>query len=309
MTLALATEMDRPSEREVRFSRLLDAPRELVWRMWSEPQHVHRWFGPAGFTTTTQVFDFRPGGQWIHTMHGPDGTDYPNRVVFREIDPPARLVYENGWDLPGAPLDFQVVVTFQPEGPKTRLTLHMTFYDAATFKTAVETYGVLQGGIETLDRFAEEAAELGRTPPDTSDREIVTVRVIRATRDRVWDAWTIPDQWKHWWGPDGFTNTIHVMEVKSGGRWEFIMHGPDGTDYRNESQYLQVIRPEYLEYRHHSTPGFVAYVNFQELGANTQVTLRLVLDSAADFERAVKVFHAREGAQQTLARLAALVER
>jgi uncharacterized protein YndB with AHSA1/START domain len=146
---------EQPSDREVIFSRLLDAPRELVWKVWSEPQHMHQWWGPAGFTTTTHEFSFVPNGVWRFIMHGPDGTDYPNRVVFREIVPPSRIVYENGWDLPGSPLDFSVVVTLDAEGAKTRFSLHMTFRDAESYKTAVERYGVLEGGTQTLDRLAE----------------------------------------------------------------------------------------------------------------------------------------------------------
>jgi uncharacterized protein YndB with AHSA1/START domain len=87
-------------------------------------------------------------------MHGPDGTDYPTVIVFRAIDPKSRIVYENAWDLPGAPLDFTVVVDFVAEGTGTRLTLHMTFADEAAMRTAVERYGVLRGGVETFERIA-----------------------------------------------------------------------------------------------------------------------------------------------------------
>lgn len=144
----------RPSDREVVFSRLIEAPRELVWQAWTSPQHVHQWWGPDGFTTTTHEFDFVPGGVWRFVMHGPDGTDYPNRVVFREIQPPSRLVYENGWDTPGAELDFRVVTTLVQEGKSTRLSLHMTFRNAKAMQLAVERYGVLEGGEQTLERLA-----------------------------------------------------------------------------------------------------------------------------------------------------------
>jgi uncharacterized protein YndB with AHSA1/START domain len=110
--------------------------------------------GPAGFTTTTHEFSFVPDGVWRFIMHGPDGTDYPTVVVFREIEAPSRLVYGNGWDLPGSPLDFKVVVTFVAEGTKTRLALHMTFNSDEAYRTAVERYGVLHGGTQTLDRLA-----------------------------------------------------------------------------------------------------------------------------------------------------------
>lgn len=136
------------------FSRLIAAPVETVWEIWSELRHLHEWFGPAGFTITTQEFAFAPGGMWRFTMHGPEGTDYPNRIVFRTIEPKTQIVYANSWDLPDAPLDFTVVVTFAAEGERTRLILHMTFANDAAMQTAVERYGVLSGGVETFERMA-----------------------------------------------------------------------------------------------------------------------------------------------------------
>jgi uncharacterized protein YndB with AHSA1/START domain len=153
-TLTEPGTVERPSDREVVFSRRLAAPIELVWEVWTRPEHLHQWFGPTGFTTTTHEFAFGPDGVWRFTMHGPDGTDYPNRIVFREIVPPSRLVYENGWDLPGAPLDFRVVVSLVPDGKGTRLSIHMTWHDAEALRTAVDRYGVLEGGEQTLERMA-----------------------------------------------------------------------------------------------------------------------------------------------------------
>ncbi|MEP6731626.1 MAG: SRPBCC domain-containing protein [bacterium] len=154
---AATTQFEQPSDREVVFTRLLDAPVDLVWRMWSDIRHVHEWWGPTGFTTTTHEFNFVAGGAWRHVMHGPDGTDYPNRVVFLEIEPPRRIVYENSWDLPDTPIDFIAVVTFLPDGKKTKLSQRMTFRDTTSFKTAVEVYGVLAGGVQNMDRLAHYA--------------------------------------------------------------------------------------------------------------------------------------------------------
>lgn len=149
----MVRQRQRGDDREVVFTRLVDAPREQVWRMWSEQRHLHEWWGPAGFTTTTSDFDFVPGGAWRHVMHGPDGTDYPTQIVYREIDPPSRLVYDNTWDLPGAPLEFQVVVTLEAIETKTALSLRMTFPSADALRVAVERYGVLDGGPQTFDRL------------------------------------------------------------------------------------------------------------------------------------------------------------
>src|ERR1044071_1331635 len=83
-------------ERELVISRLFDAPREMVWAAWTDPKQVVKWWGPNGFTTTIHEMDVRPGGVMRHTMHGPDGTDYPNKSTFLEVKPPELLRYSHG---------------------------------------------------------------------------------------------------------------------------------------------------------------------------------------------------------------------
>ncbi len=77
-------DMTSISDREIVATRVFDAPRELVFQVWTDAKHVSNWWGPRGFTTTTYEMDVRPGGVWRHVMHGPDGTDYPNEIVFVE---------------------------------------------------------------------------------------------------------------------------------------------------------------------------------------------------------------------------------
>src|SRR6185295_14579773 len=97
--------------REIVYSRVFDAPRELVWKMWSEPEHIVEWWGPNGFRTTMQKMDFRPGGEWQFVMHGPDGTDYQNKSIYREIVKPERISYTHV----SGPL-FEATATFDDEG-------------------------------------------------------------------------------------------------------------------------------------------------------------------------------------------------
>ncbi len=80
------------AERELISSRLLDAPRDLVFRAFTDPDHLRQWWGPRGFNNTFLEFDPRPGGVWQFVMHGPNGTDYPNRHIFLEIVKPERIV-------------------------------------------------------------------------------------------------------------------------------------------------------------------------------------------------------------------------
>lgn len=136
-----------------------------------------------------------------------------------------------------------------------------------------------------------------------ADREIVTTRVVDAPRERVWRAWTDRAQVAQWWGPNGFTSTIHEMDLRPGGVWQFVMHGPDGVDYKNNSIFEEIVRPERLVYTHVSGPKFQATATFDEHGGKTTVTTRMLFDTAAERDRTVKVFGAVEGARQTLERL------
>ena len=148
-----------PAEQEFVFERIFDAPRELVFKAWTDPEHLAHWWGPKGFTNTFREIDVRPGGVWRFVMHGPDGTDYDNKVVFSEVVEPERLVYTHGGDEDGESGQFQVTVTFAEEGDKTRLTMQMLFESAAERDKMIE-FGAIEGANQTLDRLAEHLARM-----------------------------------------------------------------------------------------------------------------------------------------------------
>jgi uncharacterized protein YndB with AHSA1/START domain len=141
------------SDRELVITRLLHAPRELVFEVFTNPDHVSKWWGPSGFTNTLLVLDLRPGGEWRHIMHGPDGTDYPNRSVFKEIVRPERLVFTHGKGLENDPDMFLATVTFEARGSKTMLTMRMLFNTAAELKKVVTEYHAIEGGNQNMDRL------------------------------------------------------------------------------------------------------------------------------------------------------------
>ena len=164
--------------------------------------------------------------------------------------------------------------------------------------------GLLDVGLPGRRRLSRR-----RNMANTADREIVTTRVVDAPRERVWTAWTDREQVAQWWGPNGFTNTIHEMDLRPGGVWRFVMHGPDSTDYKNKIIYEEIVKPERLSYLHESAPKFHATATFDEDGGKTTVTLRSLFDTAKERDRTVKVFGAVEGAKQMLGRLAEHVAR
>ncbi len=143
------------ADREITTSRVFDATRELVWKVWTDPNHIGNWWGPNGFTNTIETMEVKPGGIWKLIMHGPDGTDYPNRITYIEVVKPERLVYKHGSDLEDHPGDFHVTVTFEEENGKTKLTMLSLFKTSAARDEVVEKYGAIEGMNQTLNRLGD----------------------------------------------------------------------------------------------------------------------------------------------------------
>jgi uncharacterized protein YndB with AHSA1/START domain len=142
------------ADREIVLSREFDAPRELVWRAYTDPAHIVNWWGPDGFTNTIYEMEVRPGGRWRFMMHGPDGKDWPNRITYREVVAPERLEYLHGEDVDDDPGAFDVTITFEDLGGSTRVTQRMLFATAAQ-REGVVSFGAIELGNQTMRKLAE----------------------------------------------------------------------------------------------------------------------------------------------------------
>jgi len=140
-----------------------------------------------------------------------------------------------------------------------------------------------------------------RPAEEAAGREIVSTRVFDAPRGLVFEAWIDPDQLARWWGPKGFTNTFHEFDPKPGGAWRFVMHGPDGGSYENESVFVEVVKPERIVFRHVSAPQFQVTATFTDHAGKTRLTWRMLFETVAECEK-VKRF-AVEANEQNLDRL------
>lgn len=142
-------------------TRVLDAPRELVFAVWTDARHLAKWRGPDGFSTTTSAFDFRVGGVWRFVMHGPDGRDYENRITFDEIVPPERLRYHHGGGDDVEPVQFRTTVIFEDlDDQRTRVTLTGVFPSLAERDRVIRDYGADKGLMQTLTRLGDHLATL-----------------------------------------------------------------------------------------------------------------------------------------------------
>lgn len=154
----------KASPHEIHSTRLLDAPVGMVFKCFSDPKGLAIWWGPNGFTTTTRKLDFRVGGVWDYTMHGPDGTDYPNYVTYTEIEAPHLIRYDHGTNAQH-PEMFKAEIRLEAEGGKTRMKLHLTLTDAKLREDMV-AFGAVEGAWQTLSRLdAYLSGALAVTPP------------------------------------------------------------------------------------------------------------------------------------------------
>jgi uncharacterized protein YndB with AHSA1/START domain len=138
---------------------------------------------------------------------------------------------------------------------------------------------------------------------NTKDRELLITRVLNAPIDLVWEVWTKPEHIAKWWGPNGFTNTIITMDMKPGGEWNLVMHGPDGTDYDNQSIFKEVVLHKKIVYQHVSAPYFTATIEFEAQGEQTHLKWHMVFESQEQFIEVVKNFKADEGLKQNIEEL------
>lgn len=225
------------SAREIVMTRLVDAPRALVWRVWTEAEHIGRWWGPRGFKTTTREMAVAPGAAWRFTMRGPDGTDYPNRIVYREVVAPERLVYDHDDDAGGD--GFVVTVTFADEGGGTRVTMRSLFPTTAE-RERVIGFGAVELGRQTLDRLEEHVAD---EAAEGEPADVIITRVFAAPRELVYRAWTDAEHLARWWGPKGFDVAVKTLDLRPGGLFHYSMRAPNGALMWGRFQFESIEAP------------------------------------------------------------------
>lgn len=141
--------------RSLEMTRLVNAPRELVFEVLTKPEHIDKWWGPDGFRNETHEMDFSVGGLWRYTMHGPDGKDWPNWIRYKLIERPVRIVYDHGGEI-SDPAHFEGAITLLEEGGKTRVILSLQF-PTTEARDATLKYGAVEGGNQTLAHLAAYA--------------------------------------------------------------------------------------------------------------------------------------------------------
>jgi uncharacterized protein YndB with AHSA1/START domain len=279
------------ASREIRITRVIDAPRERVWEAFADPKQVAQWWGPSGFKTTTDQREFKVGGTWRHTMIGPDGAEYPNLAQFEEIVKPERVVFANGGGKDGGRgVQFRSTWTFKDLGGKTEVSIHMVFTAASDRDFVVQEHGAIEGGKQTLSRL--ESLLKG---------EFVITRLFDAPRELVWKAWTEPSRMAAWFGPKGLKPVSATLDLRPGGVYHYGMSTPDGKEMWGKWTFREIAAPERLVFvnafsdanqgitRHPMSPTWpletLSTVLFDDMGGKTLLTLKWAPLHASDVER------------------------
>ena len=283
------------SDRDSLLTRVYDAPPELVYELWTRPEHVDRWYGPRGFTTHTSAMDVRVGGEWRFEMRSAEHGNFLNRARYREVVPGQRLVWDYDAGEDNDPNALLVTVTFKDLGGRTEVTLHNHFFTAAALETA-KGFGAIELGLQTLSHLDAVLDAQGAV-------DLVVRRTYAASRDRVWAAWTETAQLARWWGPIGIPLTVIAHEARPGGVFHFAMHPPGGVPpMYGRFLYREVVPQTRLAWLHafSDAAGALARapfsdsfplecynsVDFTEADGQTTVTLRSRPIRATEAERA-----------------------
>ena len=229
-----------PSDREVRTVRSFEATADLVFDALTKPELLRSWYAPSQWSLTECAVDLRVGGAWRFALRRPDGRVVVQLGVYREISPPHRLVNTESWE-DWDPGECLVESELVERAGTTTLT------STILFPTRESRDIVLNGGFKdnASENYEKLAALLAGA---TFEKDVVARRRLRATPERVWNAWNESEQVRRWWGPIGFTCPVANMDVREGGQSLVCMRSPDGHDLYSVWEYTAVQPLTRLEY-------------------------------------------------------------
>ncbi len=225
---------------EYYLTRIYNAPLKTVWQAWIDPLQVAKWWGPRGFTITNHSKDVRTGGHWDYMMHGPDGTNYPNKTKFLEVEDYSKMIYDHGASDDQPPL-FRVTVLFTEKNGQTELNFTMAF-ENAEIATQMKKFIKQASGDSTWDRLAEYLSE----EIDQKNTFIIN-RSFNTSVEVMYDLWTKPKNISEWLAPTGASMNFINADIKVGGGTFWRMEGEHGVMF-GKAKYLEMNPPNKIVY-------------------------------------------------------------
>jgi len=301
--------------------RIFDAPREMVWQAWTNPELFVRWWGPAMFTSPTVQMDLRPGGRFVWVMRDPEGNDYYTVGEYREIDPPKRLVYTDSFGdadgnviSPAAygmgddfPVTTVVTVTFEDLGGRTRLRI------ASDKAVPGDMWEMASSGWgSSLDKLASVITKHVRLAIDREKLQITVARDFDAPQALVWRALTEPALLAQWWGQPGSPMGVDKHDLRPGGDWRFVERDAAGNEYGFRGVFREIEPPRRIvqtfEYEPMAGHVILETMTLTEQGGRTTLTAVQQFDNIEDLEGMYQS-GMEDGTEKSYNQLAALLDK
>jgi uncharacterized protein YndB with AHSA1/START domain len=282
--------IDAPADRTLTVTRVFDAPRELVYRAWTDPKEFGKWFPPLGFSAARCELDVRPGGTLRMDMKGGDdagefaGVVFPGKGVYREVVPNERLSFTFEGEDASQPQILMTVV-FQDEGRKTKLTIYQIAKTVAEYEALLKI-GASEGLGQSLDKLAALVEGKGSgTRATVTGRTLTLTRIFDAPRDLVWTAYTDPKHIVKWSFAKDWESPFAETDVRPGGLFRIGMRPADHSDegFTFSGTYREVKKPERIV--QDLGDGRVMTTTFEDLKGKTKLTLSLEMAESEEQER------------------------
>jgi len=249
------TDINAPPERqEVIVTRIINAPREVVFKTITDPLLIPQWWGPRRLTTSVHKMVVMPGGTWRYLQHDDQGIEYGFHGVYHDVIIPERLVYTMEYE--GIPGHVSLNIDKLAERDNTTIMTSSTIFQSVEDRDGYMQMGMEEGTIEMTKRLNEllakddiqERREETMTHHEGNGKSIKITRIFNAPRERVWQRWTDPDELMCWWGPKDYTAPYAKIDLRTGGKYLSCMRGPDGKEYWGTGTYKEIIEPNRIVY-------------------------------------------------------------
>lgn len=292
MTKGTSSPANPPADRTLTTSRVFDAPRDLVYRAWTDPKQFAMWFPPEHFSAPACELDVRPGGVLRIQMRGDDdagelaGVVFPGKGVYREVVPNERLsfTFEGADDASAGPAVLMTVI-FEAQGRKTKLTIHQTAETLAAFEQ-LKKIGATEGLRQSLDKLSALFGGKGAdTAASVTGRTLTLTRVFDAPRDLVWKAYTDPAHIVKWSFSNDWESPFAETDVRPGGKFRIGMRPADHSEegFTFEGTYREVAKPERIVQA--IGDGRVMTTTFEDQRGKTKLTLTIEMSESEELER------------------------
>jgi uncharacterized protein YndB with AHSA1/START domain len=236
-----------PGSLEMVITHKFDAPRDLVYKMYTDPKLIPEWWGPRNLTTTVEKMELRPGGVWRYVQRDPQNNIFPFYGVYHSLEPNRRIISTFEWE--GMPGHVILVTTSFDEKDGKTIVIQQNVFQSVQDRDGMIQQGMEQGLTEGDERFNELLAKIKGNPTMGEayaihdGKSLIITRTFNASPKQIWQEWTNPNMYMCWWGPKDYNYCGAQVDLRVGGKILNCMVGPDGKQIWSTGTYKEIVEP------------------------------------------------------------------